>query len=429
MGIYETASAEIIIRGGTVYDPVTKESRREDIVVQQGRLVSPDKVERDKAAVIEAEGCIVTHGFIDIHAHFREPGREDKETLKTGARAALAGGFTRACLMPNTQPPIDSPEAVRATLERGENLPIRVYVIGAVSRGQQGAELAELREMRAAGAIAFSDDGNPIVDGLLLRRALWYAKDLGVPVINHAEDVHLRGDGIMNESPLSTRLGLPGNPAQAEASMVYRDLLLAEDTGGRVHVPHISTALAVEQVRAFKARGLAVTAEATPHHLGLTEEAVRGFNTQAKVAPPLRSEEDRQAVVAGLLDGTIDCIATDHAPHTIEEKEQDMLHAPFGMIGLESAFGLSHTVLTEAGMTTEGVIDLLTVKPAGVMGLELTPLKLGSPAELVVLHPAEEWTFARDDIYSRSRNTPLLGMAFTGRVRATISRGSWFTCS
>lgn len=426
MGRQASLPKELLIVGGTMYDPATRKSRREDLGVKNGRLVDPDSLRPDKAKVLDAKGCIITHGFIDIHVHFREPGREDKETLATGSQAALAGGFTRVCVMPNTDPPIDSPEGVRATLDRAEGLPVAIHVIGAITKGQRGEELAELREMRAAGAVAFSDDGQPIRDGQLLRRALQYTRDLGVPVINHAEDVHLRADGVMNEGALSTRLGLPGNPVEAEAAMVYRDLLLAQETQGRVHIPHISTALGVAQIRAFKELGLAVTAEATPHHLGLTEERVRGFNTQAKVAPPLRTEEDRQAVVAGLLDGTIDCIATDHAPHTVEEKEQDMVHAPFGMIGLESAFGLAHTTLRAAGMNTERIIDLLTSGPAAVMGFDLTPLKPGSPAELVVLRPAEEWAFSREDIYSRSRNTPLLDSTFKGRVVATIVQSGWF---
>ena len=412
---------QILITGGRVYDPATGKSRRVDLAVKRGRLVEPGSLDRGKTTVIEAAGCLITHGFIDLHAHFREPGREDKETLASGARAALAGGFTRVCVMPNTEPPIDSPEAVRALLEKSAGLPVEIMVIGAITAGQQGVELAELRAMRAAGAVAFSDDGVPIRNGQVLRHALYYAKDLGVPLINHAEDPDLRGAGVMHEGALSTRLGLPGNPALAEAAMVYRDLLLAADTGGRLHVPHLSTAEAVAQVRAFKAAGAHVTAEATPHHLALTEELLAGYDPLAKVAPPLRPESDRLALLAGLQDGTIDCIATDHAPHTVEEKEQDMLQAPFGMIGLESAFGLAHTALSEAGLTTEKVLDLLTTGPAGVLNLELHPLQPGAVAELVVVDPADEWTFGPEHIHSRSRNTPALGRRLKGRVRATLS--------
>ena len=418
--------SEVLIRGGTLYDPRTGRSRKQDLAIRNGRLVEAAELQ-DTPTVIEATDCLVTHGFVDTHVHFREPGREDKETLATGSRAALAGGFTRVCLMPNTDPPIDSPEGIRFMVERSADLPVIMYPIGAVTRGQHGEALAELLEMHASGAVAFSDDGLPIRDGQMLRQALLYVKDLGVPIINHAEDPHLRAEGVMNEGALATRLGLPGNPVQAEAAMLYRDLLVAEETGGRLHVPHVSTALGVDLLRQFKARGVAVTAEATPHHLGLTEQAIADFDTNAKVAPPLRTEADRQAVVEGLADGTLDCIATDHAPHTVEDKEQDMLRAPFGMIGLESAFGLAHTVLRKAELSTEAVINLFTSGPARVVGIELTPLEPGQEAELVVLKPDEAWEFRRDDIHSRSRNTPLVGSRYRGRVQATIARNTLFS--
>ena len=424
MGALASMPKELLIQGGTIYDPGSGESRQGDLAIRSGRLIHPGKL-KGKAAVLDARGSLVTHGFIDVHAHFREPGREDQESLASGSRAALAGGFTRVCLMPNTTPAIDSPEGVRFILERAADLPVAMYPIGAVTQGQRGRELAELLEMHAAGAVAFSDDGLPIEDGQMLRRALLYARDLGVPIINHAEDSSLRADGVMNESALSTRLGLPGNPAEAEAAMVFRDLLLAEETGGRLHVPHVSTAIAVDLVRQFKKRQVSVTAEATPHHLGLTEQAIAGFNTHAKVAPPLRTEADRQAVLAGLMDGTLDCIATDHAPNTVEDKEQDMLRAPYGMIGLESAFGLAHTTLREAGLSTEHVVNLFTVGPARVIGLELTPMRPGERAELVVINPDAEWTFVREHIQSRSRNTPLLGQTFRGRVLTTIAGDTW----
>jgi dihydroorotase len=417
---------EVLIKGGRLYNPADRKSTPKDIGIRNGKLVESKQIDKSKAKVIDAKGCIISHGLIDIHAHFREPGREDKETLATGSHAALAGGFSRVCVMPNTDPPIDSPEGILYILERAEDLPVQIYPIGAITWGQRGEELAEMLEMRAAGAVAFSDDGNPVQDGQVLRRALYYSSDLGVPVINHAEDTYLRADGIMNEGALSTRMGLPGNPTMAEAVMIYRDLLLAEDTGGCLHIPHVSTALGVGLVRQAKARGVRVTAETTPHHLGLTEDALQKFNTNAKVAPPLRTEEDRQTVISGLRDGTIDCVATDHAPHTVEEKEQDIIQAPSGMIGLESAFGLAHTVLREAGMTTEQVLDLFTTRPAGIMNMSLSSFEPGEMAELVVVQPDEEWTFSRADIFSRSRNTPMLGLTFKGRVKAAISRNTWF---
>ena len=424
--VSRTLPEEILITGGSIYDPATGKSRKSDIGIKQGVLVAPDAVQTGNATSIDATGCIITHGLIDIHVHFREPGREDKENLQTGARAALAGGFTRVCMMPNTEPPIDSPEIVRFLLEKGANLPVQINVIGAITREQKGLELAELLEMYGAGAVAFSDDGMPVENGQLLRNALLYTRDLGIPVINHAEDTDLRADGVVNQGALSTRLGLPGNPVEAEAAMIHRDLLLAGETDARLHVPHVSTALAVELIRGFKEQGARVTAEATPHHLGLTEDALTGFDTNAKVAPPLRTEKDRQAIVAALADGTIDCIATDHAPHTVDEKERDMIHAPFGMIGLDSAVGMAFTVLRQAGLTAEQIIDLFTSGPAGVMGMELTPIEEGAPVELVIIDPDEHWTYGPGDIYSRSRNTAMLGMDFTGKVHATITSQGWF---
>ena len=426
MSIQTPAPDQILITGAKVYDPVTGKSRSGDMGVRNGVLCKAQEIDPAAAEVIDGKGCVVTHGFIDIHAHFREPGGEDKETLATGARAALAGGFVKVCVMPNTDPPIDSPEKVRFIIEKAGDLPIELAVIAAVTWGQGGTELAELLEMHAAGAVAFSDDGVPIENGQVLKLALQYAAPIGVPIINHAEDLHLRGDGVMNEGALSTRLGLPGNPVQAEAAMVHRDLLIAEDVHGRLHVPHISTGLAVEQVRQFKAKGLPITAEAAPHHIGLTEAAIRSYDTNAKVAPPLRGDADRQAVLAGLLDGTIDCIATDHAPHTIEAKEMDILHAPCGMIGLESAYGVSNRALMEAGANFERVIDLLTTGPAAVMGFELNALKVGNPTQLVVVDPNQEWTFAREDIYSRSRNSPFIGQQLKGKVVATITPQGYF---
>lgn len=426
MGILTPAPGQILITGAKVYDPVAGKSWSGDIAVSKGVLCDPQEIDQASAEVIDGKGCVVTHGFIDIHAHFREPGGEDKETLVTGARAALAGGFVKVCVMPNTEPPTDSPEKVSFVLDKAADLPIEIAVIGAVTWGQKGTELAEMLEMHAAGAVAFSDDGLPIVNGQVLKLALQYVAQTGVPIINHAEDVHLRGAGVMNEGALSTRLGLPGNPVQAEAAMVHRDLLIAESVQGKLHIPHVSTAHAVEQVRQFKAQGLAVTAEATPHHMGLTDEALRNYDTNAKVAPPLRSDADRKAVLTGLIDGTIDCIATDHAPHTIEAKEMDIIHAPSGMIGLESAFGVANRALIEAGAKFERTIDLLTTGPAAVMGFELYELKFGNPAQLVLVDPKQKWTFSRDDIYSRSRNTPFIGRQLQGRVVATITPRGYF---
>ena len=412
----------ILLEGGTIYDPYKNKKIKGSLLIQNGLVKEVGDIAQPKNVTkVNCRGKLIVPGFIDIHAHFREPGREDKETLATGARAAISGGFTRVCVMPNTNPPLDSPEAIRFILEKSAELPVKIYPMGAITVGQLGIELTEIGEMVKAGAVAISDDGLPVQNGQVLRNALEYAQKYGIPVINHAEDIHLRNDGVMNESSLSTRLGLPGNPDISESVMVHRDLEVADYTGGRIHIPHVSTKRSVDLIRKYKKMGVKVSAEVTPHHIGLTEEKLREYDTHAKVAPPLRQDSDRNALIEGLLDRTIDCIATDHAPHTIEEKEMDFIHSPCGMIGLESAFGLSHTVLTNAGATTEQVIQWFTKGPSAIMGWNIVPFQVGNLAEVVILDSKKKWEFKESDIQSRSKNSPMLGMQFTGKVELTIS--------
>ena len=412
----------VLLEGGTIYDPFENKKIKGSILIQNGLvkevgdIAAPENVNK-----VNCRGKLISPGFIDIHAHFREPGREDKETLATGARAAISGGFTRVCVMPNTNPPLDSPEAIRFIIEKSADLPVKIYPMGAITIGQKGLELTEVGEMVKAGAVAISDDGLPVQNGQVLRNALEYAQKYSIPVINHAEDIHLRNDGVMNESILSTKLGLPGNPDISESVMVHRDLEVADYTGGRIHIPHVSTKRSVDLIRKYKKMGVNVTAEVTPHHIGLTEEKLWEYDTYAKVAPPLRQDSDRNALIEGLLDGTIDCIATDHAPHTIEEKEMDFIHSPCGMIGLESAFGLSNTVLTNAGATTEQVIQWFTNGPSAIMGWNIVPFQVGKQAEVILIDPKKNWEFNESYIQSRSKNSPMLGMKFTGKVELTIS--------
>jgi len=405
---------------GTIYDPFKKVNIDGSILLEDGIVIAIGDVDISDAQQIDCSGKIITAGFIDLHAHFRVPGREDKETLETGAMSAMAGGFTRVCVMPNTDPPLDTPEAIRFIKDKAESVPIQIYPIGAITIGQKGMEIAEYGEMIKEGAVALSDDGLPVENGQVLRLALEYSSMYGVPVINHAEDVPLRNDGLMNESPLSTRLGLDGNPDISESVMVFRDLEIAEFVDGRIHIPHVSTEKAVDIIRQYKAKGVNVTAEVTPHHLGLTENSLINFDTNAKVAPPLRKDADRKALIQGLKDGVITCIATDHAPHTIEDKEKDMKHAPCGMIGLESAFALSNTTLQGDGFAIEDVIGWLTAGPASVLNWDINAFEIGTPAEITIIDDSCIWEMSVENIYSKSKNSPMVGMEFKGEIVMTI---------
>ncbi len=374
--------------------------------------------------MIDCTGLTITHGFCDLHVHFREPGREDKETLQSGSKAALAGGFTRVCVMPNTDPPIDSPESVRFIAEKGAECPIHIHPIGAATKGQKGKELTEMGGMAAEGAVAFSDDGLPVMDGGVMRRVLEYGGMLEKPVINHAEDVCLRSDGVMNEGKMSTKLGLPGNPVEAEGIMVHRDLELAKLTGAKIHVPHMSTKQSVDHVAEMKKHYDNVSAEVAPHHLFFTDKDLYTFDTQLKVAPPIRSKTDKKALIEGLKNGTIDCIATDHAPHTIEEKETTFDLAAFGMIGLESCLGAVMKVLVqEKGIDLMTVIKALTVNPREVMGFNTSLCADKTPAEITVFDAGETWEFTKNNIYSKSSNSPFLGESLVGKVKYTVVKG------
>lgn len=415
----------VVLKHGTVFDPVSGKSEVADVLIEKGRITSLGKVEAgDRAKVLDCSGKIITMGFCDPHVHFREPGREDKETLASGAAAALAGGFTRVCVMPNTNPPLDTPESVRFVIEKSRNLPVHIHPIGAVTKQQGGQEITEMAAMRDEGAVAFSDDGLPIADSHVMRLALEYSTLLDVPVINHAEDPALRACGLMNEGTVSTRLGLPGNPALAEAIMVYRDLELARLTGAILHVPHVSSDRSVAHIAALKGQGTRITAEVTPHHLYYTDQALTAYNTNLKVAPPIRSAADRETLWEGLTQGTLDCIATDHAPHTIEEKEHTFDMAPFGLIGLETAFGAVNTTRLERGaFSLEDLIRKMTVAPRAIFGFPTDLIREGAEAELVVLDPDTTWVMSESDLESRSRNCPYLGESFIGRPVFTISRG------
>lgn len=377
------------------------------------------------AREIDARGLVVTPGLIDPHVHLREPGQEHKETIETGARAAAAGGFTSICSMPNTDPPIDNPAAVGFVVAEGKKAgAARVYPMGAISEGMEGKALSEIGELVEAGAVAVTDDGLPVMDSGLMRLALEYSQAFDIPVVDHPEDLTLSKDGTMNEGLVSSRLGLKGKPNASEDIHIIRDILLAELTGGRLHLQHISTRYGVEAIRAAKARGVKVTGEASPHHLLLTDEAVDGYRTEAKMNPPLRSPEDRDAVQEGLKDGTLDMVATDHAPHHYDEKEAAFADAPNGVVGLETSLGLIYGHLVAEGfLDLPTMVERMSVAPARVFNLPGGTLKVGSPADVAIFDPTGEWTVDPASFLSKSRNTPFAGWKLKGKPCYTIVGG------
>jgi dihydroorotase len=415
------SDGSIAIRGGSVVG--AHGTRLADVVIADGRIVSVGDETGDVAITIDASGCFVAPGLVDLHTHLREPGREEAETVESGSRAAALGGFTAVVAMPNTEPPIDSAAVVRHVLDLGAKAMTDVRVAGAITVGRLGKQLAPFAEMAELGVRIFTDDGDGVQDGRLMRRALEYASALGVTLAQHCEDAALAAGGHLHEGEWSSRLGLPGMPAEAEELMVARDIALSRLTGAPVHFLHLSTAGSVDLVRSAKARGGRVTAEAAPHHFTLTHAATFSYDPLFKVNPPLRTEGDVAAVKQGLADGTIDAIATDHAPHTLEAKEEPFDVAPPGMLGLETALALA---LTELDLPIDHVIALLSSNPARIAGLtdhHGGPVEVGRPANLCVIDPAVTWTVDRAKLASRSRNTPYAGRKLRGRVRHTVLRG------
>jgi dihydroorotase len=419
-------TGRLLIRGGRILDPASRRDESADLLIEGGRVRSIGRdLSAEGAEVLDAKRLVVCPGFVDVHVHLREPGDEYKETIETGTAAALAGGFTAVCCAPNTRPPHDDPSVTEFILAQAEEAGnARVYPIGAVTRGLGGKELAEMGEMRRAGAVAFTDDGKPVWNPAILRRAMEYARGLEAPILQHAEDPHLRGAGVMNEGFSSTSLGMEGMHPLTEATMVARDILLVELTGARYHVMHVSAALTLREVRRAKEMGLPVTCEATPHHLLLTDAACGGFDANMKMNPPLRSEEDVEALLVGVEDGTVDLIATDHAPHAVEEKEVEFNAAPFGVIGLETAVPLLLDRLVRSGrITLHRLVELLSSSPCRALGLPGGRIEEDAPADLTLLDLEMKGVVEPRRFRSRSRNTPFEGWEHTGGVAATIVDG------
>lgn len=422
--------ADILIKGGRVIDPSQNLDKVTDVAVRRGRVEALAKVGTDARAnygkVIDAAGKVVCPGLIDMHVHLREPGFEHKETVETGSRAAAAGGFTGVACMPNTSPSIDNAATVKLILEKASEVKFNVWPIAAVSPGREGKALTEMAELVDTGAVGFSDDGSPVHNSLMMRTALEYSKMLGVPIIQHAEDPVLTGPGAMHEGRASAILGVMGMPGIAEDVIVARDILIAEYTGGHLHIAHLSTAISLELVRQAKKRGVHVTCEVTPHHLTLSDEDVRVSNLDSnwKMSPPLRSKEDVKALRKGLKDGTIDLIATDHAPHHIDDKDTTFEDAAFGIVGLETALGVMMTELVGPGVIDlPTAISLMSTNAAGVFNLEAGTLKPGSEANITIFDPQQEWTVDPGEFRSRSSNTPWTGCTMKGKTTNVIVQG------
>lgn len=416
---------ELLIKGGTVVDPSKGVNDTLDVLVREGRIaVVGAKLPSKGADVFDAGGMLVMPGLIDMHVHLREPGFEEAETILSGCEAAAAGGFTTVCPMPNTEPATDDAGRVRYILERAEKAKARVLPIGAITRGRAGEELVEMADMVQAGAGGFSDDGVSVLNSAVMLNALRYADMVGKPIIAHEEDPYLANGGYMNESALSAELGLRGMPRIAEETIIMRDIAIAEYTKTALHVTHISTRGTVSIIRRAKARGIRVTCDVTPHHLTLTEDLVASFDTRFKMNPPLRTADDIEALYEGLADGTVDAIATDHAPHSLEYKEREFIYAPFGVTGLETALGVIHRELVKKGvMSWEDVVVKLSSAPANILGIEGGVLRVGTPGDITIYNPGHSWTVDPSRMKSRSGNTAYFGWELPGRVAATVVGG------
>jgi len=423
----------LLIRGGHIIDPSQGIDQVADLLIAEGKIVQAgDTVILSKAQDLDATGLVVCPGFIDLHCHLREPGFEDKETIATGTKAAAIGGFTTVCCMTNTEPPLDTPTAIAWVKQKAsQDSLVAVLPIGCITRGRKGKELTDMAGLAEAGVLAFSDDGDPVASSQLMRSALEYSRDLGLPIIEHCEDKTLSDKGIINEGQMSAKLGLKGIPAAAEEAMVARDLTLAKRTKARLHIAHASTKGSVELIRHAKEEGTSVTAEVTPHHLTLTEERIMGkasnepFDTNAKVNPPLRTKEDVQALIEGLKVGVIDAIATDHAPHTLADKNCGLELAASGISGFETASGCLMGLVHQGEISLTRLISKLTCEPAKVIGRndELGTLKAGAPANITILDPDREWIVDSRNFASKGKNTPYDGYKFKGKVMATIANG------
>ena len=417
----------LLLKGGKILDITNGKTTNKDILIHNGKIVKIGKIsDNNNYHIIDCKNNIITQSFIDIHSHFHTPGVGDQETLISGSNAALSGGYSKVCIMPNTNPVIDTPELVDLIIDEAKKLPIDIYPIGSITKKLEGTELAEIGSMVNSGAVAISDASFPIMNGQVMRYALEYAKMFNVPVINHPQDINLVNNGVMNECKTSNSLGLEGNPTISESIMINRDLEIANYIKGKLHVPNITCADSVDLIDKYKNKNLLLTCEVSPQNLFFSDNDLIDYDTNFKISPPLRSLNDRNKLIKGLKDGVIDCIASCHYPQRNDDKEKDFNHSEFGVISLETAFAATNTILNQENFSLKSILELFSLNPSKILNIALSEIKISSNAELVVINPNEEWIFNKNDIYSKSSNTPFIKKAFKGKIKYTINKNILF---
>ena len=425
--IKNISQSKLLLKNGEVIDVLKGSKKKFDILIENGKIEKIGKINKlENTKIIDCKNKIISQSFIDINSSFKTPGINDDETFQTGSYAALAGGYSKVCLMPNTDPVIDNSELVKFIFNESKDLPIEIYPIGAITKGLEGKDLAEIGSMYNAGIVALSDGKNPVMNGQVARYAIEYAKMFNIPFINHPENTDLVNNGYMNESITSNLLGIAGNPTIAESIMVYRDLQIAKFVDGLIHIPTVTAAQSIELIEKFKNDHTRVSAEVSPHHLFFNDEQLINFDSNLKTSPPIRGQIDIDHLISGLRNGTVDCIASNHMPVKFDDKDNDFYHSKSGIIGLETAFAATHTKLSQNNFKIEKILNLFSLNPSKVMNIDLCRIKEGVKAEIVIIDPQKKWTYTKNNIQSKSSNTPFIGQKFIGKVQATISKSNLF---
>ena len=424
---YIAPNSKILLKNGKILDILNGKTTIKDVLISDGKIIEIGKIQDHENYVkIDCSKKIITQAFTDIHSHLRSPGTGDQETFNSGAEAALAGGYSKICIMPDTNPIIDSSELVDFIKGQTSSLPVNIYPIGAITKGLKGVDLAEIGSMINSGAIAISDSKNPLMNAQVARFAMEYAKMFNVPFINHPEDINLVNNGSMNESVTSNSLGLSGNPNIAESTMIFRDLEIANYIKGKIHIPSVTTSESIDLINQYKDKKTDVSCEVSPQHLFFKDSDLKFYDSNLKISPPLRGEKDIKKLIKGLKDGTIDCIASNHFPHRFDDKDKDFYNAEFGASSLEAAFASAHTILSQKNFSIRSILNLFSLNPSKIMGLKLSDIKTGSPAELVVIDPNKKWKFKKEHIFSKSKNSPFLEQTFKGKIEFTINKNIYF---